>query len=220
MWRIVLSVILLLLILILFLPISIFIVYEDDLKIFLKILFFKKNLYSSSPEINVKKFTAKGIRKKIKKDSKKIAVRETKSNEKSSKKKDDIDIRKTVSLINDIIKSIKDKFLRYLRINVVNIRVVISTDDAAKTAIEYGIVVQLVQYTVTILQNITNFSVKDNTSIVCDVDYLKGKSEMSCNISFVLKIWHILAIALLAASAYIKNTTIQKRKGGDKNGRN
>ncbi len=220
MWRIILLIILLLLFFILFLPISIFIVYKDKLEIYLKILFIKKNLYSSVPEIDVKKFTARGIRKQLKREQKKISDTEKKPDVKSTKKKNNIDIKETISMINDIIIRVKDKFFRYLRIKVANIRVIISTDDAAKTAIEYGIAVQLIQYTVTLLQNITNFSVNDNTSIVCDVDYLKGKSELSCNLSFTLRVWHMLAVALSAAAAYIKNTTRHKRKGEDKNGRN
>ena len=210
MWRIILSIIVILLFLIFIIPIKIKIEYDNKFSVTLKVLFYKKSIYDSEQTVNVKKFTAKGIKKQLDKDRNSLKKKE-KPKEKEAKDKD---IAETIKLLNDIILSIKDKFFRYLRIDLASLKVIVATDDAAKTAIQYGVVVQLVQYTVTILQNITNFTPNNSTSIICDVDYLKTKSEFSCNISFTLKLWHILAIGLSAGAAYIKNSKRQHRKGG------
>ncbi len=214
MWRIILSSILILFFLIFIIPIKIKIKYDKQFSVVLKILFFKKYLYDSEQTVDVKKFTAKGIKKQIARDQ---TALDKKEKQKETTKENNI--IETIKLLNDIIIAIKDKFFRYLRIEVASLKVTVATDDAAKTAITYGVAVQLIQYTVTILQNITNFTPKDSESIVCDVDYLKTKSEFSCNMSFSLRVWHILAVGLSAGIAYIKNTKRQRRKGGKNAGK-
>lgn len=214
MWRIILSSILILLFLIFLIPIKIKIKYDKQFCVVLKILFFRKYLYDSEQTVNVKKFTAKGIKKQIARDQ---TALEKKEKPKETTKENNI--IETIKLLNDIITAIKDKFFRYLRIEVASLKVTVATDDAAKTAITYGVAVQLIQYTVTILQNVTNFTPKDSESIICNVDYLKTKSEFSCNISFSLRVWHILAVGLSAGIAYIKNSKRQRRKGGKNAGK-
>lgn len=204
---VILLLILALIILLLLFQIRISIVYEGDVNVFVNALFFRFKVYPRDNKPDIKEFSAKGINKKIKKDREKIAAQATKEEKEKSAGKRNVRVTDTLKLVADILFAIKRRFFKYLRIKVAKLNLVVATDDAAKTAIEYGLAVQGVQYIVSFLESITNFSVEKNGSIYVDCDYCTEKTRFDLDITFSLRVWQAAAILIRAGVAFVMNSS-------------
>ncbi len=205
MWGVIFLLVLALIVSLLLLQIRISIVYEGDVKVLLGILFFKFKVYPRDNKPDIKKFSAKGINQRIKQDRKKIAAQANKEKKgKSSGKK--THFLDTLKLVADILGAVKKRFFKHLRIKVAKLKLIVATDDAAKTALEYGLAVQGVQYIVSLLESTTNFTVEKNGSIYVDCDYCSEKTSLDLDITFSLRAWQIAAILIRAGTAFIMNS--------------
>ena len=119
------------------------------------------------------------------------------------KKKKVSDVTEAIKLISELLSKIVGRFFKYLRVKVARIRVVIATDDAAKTALQYGLAVQGVQYVVTLLENVSNFSVEKNGYISVDCDYCSEKPILDVDISFSIRVWQALALLVRAGAVFV-----------------
>lgn len=203
---VILLVIALLLLLLLLLKISICVKYDDGIFVVLKLLFLSFTLFPKKEKIDLKEFSAKGINKKLKKDAVHIEKKkksESKKKENKQKKKKVSDVTEAIKLISELLSRIVGRFFKYLRVKVARIRVVIATDDAAKTALQYGLAVQGVQYVVTLLENVSNFSVEKNGYISVDCDYCSEKPILDVDISFSIRAWQALALLLRAGAVFV-----------------
>ena len=187
---------------ILFLRVSIQLVYENELAVVLKVLCFKYTLFPKRKKLNVKKFSAKGIRRKLEKDKKILNKKQVKE----QNKKSNTGIVDTLKNAYEILSVLVSRLLKYLKIRVVRLDVVIATDDAAKTAIQYGLAVQTVQYLVTVLEQITNFKVKKNCGINVSCDFLTEKSKLDLNIVMSLRVWQAIVILIRSALIFLGGT--------------
>ena len=82
--------------------------------------------------------------------------------------------------------------------------VTVASDDAAKTAILYGVVSQSIAYTLEILDRVTNLSYADNSEVNVDVDFLETKPRADIRIAFSLRVWHLLDVAFRALGRFVK----------------
>lgn len=201
-----------LILLILFLSVSICVVYEGDVSVFVKVLFLQFKVFPRNSKINLKDFSAKGINKKLRKDKQVLAKHATKEEKKKTKssKKRKTNIIDTLKLVADILSAIKVKFFKYLRVKLAKLGLVLATDDAAKTAIEYGIAVQGVQYIVSILEGITNFSVEKSGYIHVDCDFTSEKTSLDLDITLSLRVWQMIAILIRAGLEFVINSGKKK----------
>ncbi|MCI8331946.1 MAG: hypothetical protein HFE78_03900, partial [Clostridiales bacterium] len=90
---------------------------------------------------------------------------------------------------------------------------VVASDNAAKTAIFYGMAVQAVQYVVVLLHEITNVQYKQKTSIAVSCDYLSQETYFALDMSLSLRVWQILTVLCCAALSYIKPANNKEEKG-------
>lgn len=211
---VILLVVAFLLLLVLFSRIRICIKYNDAILVFLQFFFLRFTLYPKEKKINLKEFSAKGINKKLKKDSviiEKKKASESKKRGNKDKKKKLAGVVETLELVSELLTQIVGRFLKYLRIKAARVRVTVATDDAAKTALQYGLAVQAVQYILTILENVTNFSVEKNGEISVDCDYCSEKPIIDLDISLSIRVWQFLALLLRAGAVFVTRKSVKNR---------
>ncbi|MCI8331909.1 MAG: hypothetical protein HFE78_03700, partial [Clostridiales bacterium] len=163
MWKFILLGVLLLLLWLMCTKLSLHLFYTDQLYVDLQVYFFHFRLSPKKQKIDLKQFSAKGIQQKLNKDKQKQAKAQQKKKEKQKKednKQSFADVFDTVKMVAHIIKKIKDRFFCYLKVKINAFTLVVASDNAAKTAIFYGMAVQAVQYVVVLLHEITNVQYK------------------------------------------------------------
>ncbi|MCL2518792.1 MAG: DUF2953 domain-containing protein, partial [Oscillospiraceae bacterium] len=79
----------------------------------------------------------------------------------------------------------------------------VATDDAAKTALLYGAVSQSVVYLLEIIQKNVKKVKKGRILVVSD--FTGTDFDARINITFKLRVWQILSLALKTAFTYIKS---------------
>ncbi len=216
MWWIILLVILFLICLIPFLRVRLCLAYDEDLTVKLKILFIPYTLFPQKQKrIRAKDFSIKKLQKKQKKQKTKKSTKKAKEETKDKNK----NINEILELIKIILDNVLSPFGRYLKLEIAKIHVKIGTDDAAKTAVYYGLASQSVAYIVEFLSNLTNVSVKSKKSISVVPDFASDKSDAIINITFGLRIWHAVSLATKFYLGYnnLKENK-QQKTGGMKNG--
>ena len=112
------------------------------------------------------------------------------------------EISEDIELIKDLL-SLLPKLLKYIRITEAKINVTVATDDAAKTAITYGVVSQSVAYIVEALNNLTDFRCEPEISV--DVDYTSGKSSADIKLKLSFRIWQLIYLAYCRYAIELEN---------------
>lgn len=193
MW-IILSIILVVLILIFNLYIKICITYiNEDLKLILKILFFKFTLIPMSD---------KKSKKKVKPKSKQPVP----SKLKKKKKLTFNDVTDLISTVKQIVEKVLYYFDKYLKIDITEFRIKVASEDAASTAIIYGFVSQGVAYVMEIIrQNVKTLRVKYRDSVLVVTDFVSEKAEARIDMTFKLRIWQVIVLGIGSFKKFLLN---------------
>ncbi len=204
MWWIIPVVILFLVCLIPFLRVRLSLVYDKDLAVKIKVLFIPFTLYpSKKKKLKPKDYSIKNLRKK----QKKLKTKKTPDKPKQDKSDKNKKINDILELIKIILDNVLSPFARHLKLEIAQIYIKIATDDAAKTAIYYGLASQSVSYIVEFLSNVTNVAVKSKKSIKVLSDFTSDKSEAKINLTFGLRVWHLATLATKFFLGYNKSKT-------------
>lgn len=189
--------------------------YSDEISLTLKILFVKINILPRKDERKrvrsmskkeAERLERRLTKKKEKKEEKRIRRKQQHKDENKNKEKKTLsDILDVVTLVTKIAKTALGAFWGHLRIDVAKFKIKVATDDAASTAIAYGAVSQAVAYLFEFLKNEKKVKglKKAQTDISCD--FLSDTPEADINISFSLRVWHILHIGLASLIELIKH---------------
>ena len=209
-------------------PIKITIDYSDEVKLSVSILHLIKIklLPKREKKIKISDYTERKIAKREKKRQKKEAkakLKRAKRAEAKKQKKLDKKARKdaeragavkkevkpslldSVNLIASLVEVFFKKFFKYLKIKVARLRIVVATDDAAKTAVLYGAVSQAVSYIIALLDTHSNLSQTRNVDFGVDVDFCATKPSADVCLSFSLRIGHVVKLALALLWRFIKS---------------
>ena len=212
-----------------FIRATVYISYRDEVKLFLRIAGIKIGvLPKEEKKIKYKKLSAGKFRKllrkrqaeKDKKQGQKWARRKKKQEKKlarkDKKKKFAEDASNThaivgkrsftenVSLVRELLSVFFSRFGKHFRVKVARLNLTVASDDAAKTAIMYGVCAQSVAYILEILDNKTNIDYNKNAEVNVAVDYLAEKPSADIDIAFSLRVWHLLDILFRVAVAAVK----------------
>lgn len=160
--------------------------YDDDLTITVGVGKFRYTLLpvSDEEEEDVKK-GSKAVKKGIKKEQKK-------ANPKAEKKIEKGDIKETVFLVLDIIKSVWPPFkdlMKRVRITALSIDVTVGGEDAAETAVLYGKISAFVYGGLAALRNLMTVKV-NRVTITCN--FLQDHTDQT--VFFKVKIRVLSAI--------------------------
>lgn len=171
-------------------------------------------------EANRLKAEAKKAKKQAKKDAKKAekkrleeerkkakaAGRTLPEDEKKKKKKKKslAEILEWVYVGLDALKGLGKSFGKHFEIEAVKMKIAVGSEDAAQTAILYGIIVQMAAYLVEGLSAITNFRCKKREEMQITADFLSEKMVMDLHFIFKVRVWHVFAWVFAAIGAALK----------------
>ena len=181
--------ILLFLISLFFLWVKVRIIYNETLKVTVGVLFF-----------NFKLIPAKEKKEKKPKKGKEITLEKVVEEKKEEVKPNILEL---ISLIKNIITKITEQFNKHLNVSIKELHIKVATDDAAKTALLYGAVSQSVVYLLEIIQKNVKKVKKGRILVVSD--FTGTDFDARINITFKLRVWQILSLALKTAFTYIKS---------------
>ena len=181
-------------VLLLSIPVGINLVLEDELRVYLRVLFLKFKLYPSKK----KKFNQrKHEKKKKKKESAKSSV---------LKERDEIKSKPTllenISTITEIVRTFFKHFSKHLHVKLTKIHIKVATPDAAETAILYGAVSGAVACLVELIDSITNLGRIKQSSIAVEPDFLSEKSSARLNISLYINSFGAIIVILRTLIKY------------------
>ena len=107
------------------------------------------------------------------------------------------------------------KFFKYLRVDLARFHINVATGDAATTALAYGAVCDALTHLFVILEPLRGFDLPDNRDISVEADYLSEKTTADIKLSFSLRVWHILIIALVTFIKVTKHMVKFKSRSED-----
>ena len=213
--------ILLLITLIMLIRVKLVIVYRgNDVKLILKILGIPIKLMpkkEKKKKLRLSDYSYKAVQKRLKKEEKKKAKAakkkksEKEATEKPKQKKEKAPLSETISFIAELVKYLVGKFFGHLRIDMTEITILVGSDNAAKTAIMFGVINQSVIALLKILDAITNVKKTRKCKVSVAPDYTGEKIKANIRIAFSLRVWHAFSIALGALFRYVGNM-IKKAK--------
>ncbi len=177
---------------------------NDSVEAFAKVLGIKIPLYPQKEKrVSPQKFK-RGYPSPKKKDSRK---KESPAPEqKSSSEK--IPLGETISTVLELVKLLFSRFFKHLRLDVSKIIVVVGAEDAAKCAIQYGIISQAVAYLLAFLDKNLRISKKRDGKIDVLCDFTAETITYDIHISASLTVWQILDIGISLAYNYSKGKDI------------
>ena len=103
-----------------------------------------------------------------------------------------------------LLSAIFAKFPRYLRTEVARLVVRVATEDAAKTAVTYGVTVQSVQYLITLVQAHTDFRPRRDAVISVYPDFLSDSFLFELDFTFRIRLWQVLSLGVSVLMAYLR----------------
>lgn len=147
--------------------VSLNIIYEEELIVFLRIFFIKIQLMPEKSK--------KLKKKKQKKKKEAVAIR----NSSEPKPRGLVD---NIKLIREIISLLFKDFSHHLHVKLAKIHIRVATPDAAQTALLYGLVGTAVEGLIAVIDKITNLDKIKEHAIYVEPDFLSDKSKVAINI--------------------------------------
>lgn len=214
---------------------NLILIYDGQLVLSLRILFINIRLVPGKKKVpNPEKYSPKRYRKMLAKKAAKERKKQEKSRKKLEKKKQTeaskkalapekksapkkpkksvADILDLVGQILEMVKGLVRSFGKHFRIEAVRLKITVAGEDAAKTAMLYGMVSQGVAYLIEILSTITNFKAKHRENISVEADFLSEKSTADVHLIFRLRVWHIFAMIFAALGGFIRKRFFNPEK--------
>lgn len=214
---IILGCIVLFVLFLLFLKVTVTIGYTDTVTLSVKALCFRFRILpkkgkkaprsmSAGKAARIRKHLAKKAKKQAETAKKKQAKKEEKkrlSEEKPPKTLSEIlDI---LALVRSLVSVVVRKFFKHLRIDAARLKIRLALSDAASTALAYGAVTGAVNLLLPALEKVKNFHLPDAEDFGVQADFLGDSTELDLSLSFSLRVWHVLDIALGALVTFIRH---------------
>lgn len=166
--------------------------------------------------INYRKFTYKKHKKRILKESasqiqnqrakseKKKATKLEKTAKKPRKNQSEHSKTEGITEALGIVWIFIKNFAKRLHVKIAYLKVNVSKDDAAGTAIAYGAAVQSVNYFIELLGNVTNIDKLEKADIEVNADYTGQRSTLELYFIFHLRVYKIIGLLFSTIFDFIK----------------
>lgn len=151
---------------------------------------------------NIKRADAKAEKAKLKAEKKRAKSEKKSTSDSATPKKRAI--KPLARMLLRILRVFIRKFPRYLQTTVSRLVIGVATDDAANTAVTYGYVVQLTQYTITFIEQNSNLRLARNAVVSVYPDFTTSRSTVDIDITLSIRIWQVLSLGIALALAYLK----------------
>ena len=202
--------------------------YNDSLCVYVRILYFIRIPITPGKEKRLKlsEYSDKKIARRDRAKQEKAVQKEQKKQEKKAKKaekkkrlkehpeeaKHERTLSENLSLIIDVVKVLLGRFFRHLRIDLSRIHISVASEDAAQTAILYGIVSQSVAYLLELLGHFKTVSTPDLSDVSVTPNWVSEQTEVDIKLSFSLRIGHLFDILFRVIGRAIKHLFQDKRQ--------
>ena len=190
--------------------------YTDKLAVYLKILFIKIKLYPQKDKKtrypkSMSKRKAKKIRDSLK--TKKKKAKKVKKKE-SDEEKESTDMLSILFIVSSFVKNFIKRFTRAIRLKASKIKIIVATEDAAKTAITYAAVTQSINLFFPVLDDLkTVKKLPKGKNLSVSADFLSDKPTLDINLELYVRIGSALkAVCGAAISAFKKAVKDQVKK--------
>jgi len=182
----------------LLIKITVSVSYINDLQVKVKILFIKIKLFPFEKEIKQKKKTEVKKEKHI-------------STKKQKPPKPQPPLKDTLLLIKDLVVEIIEKFGKYIKIEEYKVKVLVATDDPAKTGILYGVVSGILGSVSVIIDRIKRHTHKKGR-IYTEVkpDFFAEESELYFSAALSLRVWQLLSMGITASKGLLRYNSLRK----------
>ena len=148
----------------------------------------------------------KEIEKKKKSDKKPKKDKQEKTKDKEKKKgKKKLDIVFLVRLLLDVVTALFKKLGQHFKIRIHAYEICVASEEAAKTAVMYGMVQTLSETLFLRLEKAINFKIVKNAPLGVYVDFLEEKPKANVKIDFSISIADVFAIIFGVIFAFIKS---------------
>ena len=190
--------------------------YTDKLAVYLKILFIKIKLYPQKDKKtrypkSMSKRKAKKIRDSLK--TKKKKAKKVKKKE-SDEEKESTDMLSILFIVSSFVKNFIKRFTRAIRLKASKIKIIVATEDAAKTAITYAAVTQSINLFFPVLDDLkTVKKLPKGKNLSVSAAFLSDKPTLDINLELYVRIGSALkAVCGAAISAFKKAVKDQVKK--------
>ncbi|MBO5716009.1 MAG: DUF2953 domain-containing protein [Clostridia bacterium] len=193
---------------------SINIVYEKELKIYLKVLFFKFWLF---PERQVK-FDPKKYQKMLKgeQSSPQAIIDEIKEDSKKN------GLLQNIKMIANLVSSLLKTCAPHMRVKFAKLHIKVASSDAAKTAILYGAVSATAACLIDNIDEFTKLHKLKRKSVIIEPDFLSDRTEAKINISLSISVFGAIVTILkmmLTHSNILNKISVNNTPKGTNNGK-
>lgn len=186
--------------------------YKDSLCVYAKVLFIKIPIYPQKEKKKKKK------KKEKKPPEKAVEKEEDKKEEKGDKKVSPV---KILWQMRESILRLIERFFGYLHFKFIRLKITVGCEDAAKTAIAYGLTTQSVAYLIEILNNISNVDISKHSEIYVKSDFISQESSFDGKIVLYIRVLPVLKVAFGAIKEFFKARALSSKiNGGKVNGSN
>ncbi len=192
---------------------------DDQFVLQLKVLCFTFHIIPSAKKnqkMNLRDYEIKRVRRKQAIESKRQKKQALKASKKQPKKKKassteadepkkKTDIIGILKLVLTIIKDIREAALGYVGIDLERLYIIVSSEDAAKTAILYGAVSQGANLLFEFLRNTTGFRMTGRPEDIAVIpDFSFGELTARLKLIIRIRIWQILSLAFKLLFSFIR----------------
>ncbi|MCL2773585.1 MAG: DUF2953 domain-containing protein [Oscillospiraceae bacterium] len=176
---------------------------RDNTNIYAKIGFYKIYIIPAK-EKKPKKIKQEKVRKVRKKKEKPVKAKKKPAAEEVKKEKQKLNIPAIINLAKDIALMFWKKIRKFLKIKIYKINMSVSAEDAHKTAMLYGYIIQSAYYLYEVLDNNFKVSRKTYDNIKITPNFFKEKLSFNIDVKISIKISHVFNIGFSAAVKFVK----------------
>jgi len=189
-------------------PLSVRIVYREELEVFAGLSFIRFKIFPKKEKRT--KIKAFGKQKHLKekntdKSGNKSKSQKTaevcESNKATDAKQSKKSIKEMLTLILDIVKSVFQMMGKRASLGIYELRVVVSKPDAADTAVQFALCEGIVSTLLALSSEFAKSEIRDENISVCP-DFVTGKSSLRVDISISVPAG---ALLLSIVKGYLKN---------------
>lgn len=174
----------------------------DAVTLRLRILCLRIPLYPTVPKkVNPAKFKRGYPKEKEKKTPAEKKVAPAKQQEK-------IPLGEKIETVRLLVQKLCKKLFKHLRLDLSHIMITVGGEDAARTAVTYGIVSQGVAYLLSFLDAHLKVRKKRHGEIAVCCDFTAAQTTCDIRIAASLTVWQLLDIGISLAYNYLKGKDI------------
>ena len=225
-----------LLLLVLFCGVRVRIVCRDKLRVVAGVWFLRFTLVSDEKKKKKEKKKPltdcrdpeKALRRELKKKQiaekkaeKKRLKKQKKAQKKASRKQQHTEggkkapspnLKENLDMILALLKKLYERTHGKIKVKLRRMHILVGTDDAAKTAITYGVILQSASYILNFIESKFTHVAYREGDISISPDYVSGHMSADVDIVVAVKIRHALRLGVAMLMAYMKESRAAKQK--------